>query len=106
MSAPFKDWKKLKGGEAFIGMTVISPDGLGRVSKILNPDNVMIEYEGKKRFDVKLGKDVSIVGLFDLSELRADPEQKAPAAPKEKDTPDTPIIAASKPAGTPEGAVA
>ena len=59
----------IAGGTGFEGMLVSSPDGRGKIIKVLNPDVVLIELDKEDMSGAK-----SIYGKFDLSELTQIPE--------------------------------
>lgn len=61
----------IQGGTAYEGMRVVSPDGDGRVAKVLNPDVVLVELTSREKIKNPKGEMVYPFSKFDVSELRA-----------------------------------
>ncbi len=100
----------IPGGTAFEGMKVNSPDGLGRVAKVLNPDVVLVELTSREQIKNPSGEMVYPFAKFDLGELiameapRPIPGSDEALAEKEKADPAAPPEAPVEPAS--EGAAA
>ena len=69
--AEVKKPQHLQPGEAVVGLLVETPDGIGKIDKIINSDNVRVALDRVERMSEK-GKTVEkpIFGIYDASFLK------------------------------------